>query len=80
MITKNWRHDCLIVDAGIRHHDTNRLAGGDETTFETGHLLGLAERAVIRQINTTRISNHRNDNLAFATGDVFHECRARVTK
>ena len=47
MIAIEGRHDGLIVDAGVGHHDAHRLADGDEATLQTGHFLGLAKRPVM---------------------------------
>ena len=80
MIAEHRRHDRLIGDAGIGHHDPHRLAGGDEAALEGGHLLGLAERLVMRQVDTARIGDHRHGDTRAICRQPFDKAHPGIAK
>ena len=80
MVAKQRRHDCLVVDAGVGHHDSHRPAGGNEPTLKFGHLLGLAKRQVMRQVDTARVGDHRDRDGTAIGGQPLDEFNAGRTE
>ena len=79
VITTHRRHNRLIINAGVGHHDADGLAGGDKAAFKCRHFLGLAKRLIMREINAARVSDHRDNNFAAVAGKVFDKADAGVT-
>ena len=80
MVTKDRRHNRLVIDTGIGHHDAHSLAGGNETTFQAGHLFCLAKRLITGQVNTARVGNHRDLYFCTVCGHLFGKRYPSLTK
>ena len=80
MVAIQRRHDCLIIDAGIRHHDAHHRTGGNEAALETGHRLGLAKRQVMRKIDPARIGDHRYCDTRAVLRQPLDKAHARLAE
>jgi hypothetical protein len=72
VLAAHRRHDGLVVDAGIGHHDAERFEGVDRSPLERGHGVGLFEALVVAKVDTARIGDHRDAHASFGLGTGGH--------
>ena len=68
MLAPHRRHDRLVGNAAVGHQYAERRAGGDRAAFERRHLLRLAERPVVREIDAAGVGQHRHGDAALRFG------------
>ena len=78
MLAANRSHDCLVVHARVRHQDVHPGARGNRASIKIGHLLGLAERSIVIEVNAARIGDHRNSDFRSLIGEPFEKGYARI--
>ncbi len=80
VLAEHRRDDRLIVDAGVGHHEAERLEGGGGAALEVGHRLGLAEALVGGEVDAARVGDGRDADAALGErhrGEAFEEVDAR---
>src|SRR6516164_5881593 len=66
VLAVDWRHDRLIVDAGVRHQHAERFERSDRAAFECEHPRLLLEPGCLREIGAARSGDCRYADAAFA--------------
>src|SRR4051812_19803628 len=66
MLAAGRWHDRLIINAGVRHQDTERFERSNQSRFDLNHRVALLQTLVCVEVDPTWVSDGRNANASIA--------------